>query len=100
MFEFWATEFWWYLPGGGGNLNWVLPAPPSPQGLISCLGTDTCSILVPPDSMEALDDLYKKNARDEKQEILEGRKKKLSNLLLKEKKEFEVLCLFLFYFSF
>ena len=44
--------------------------------------------------MEALDDLYKKNARDEKQEILEGRKKKLSNLLLKEKKEFEVLCLF------
>ena len=48
--------------------------------------------------MEALDDLYKKNARDEKQEILEGRKKKLSNLLLKEKKEFEVLCLFLFCF--
>ena len=50
--------------------------------------------------MEALDDLYKKNARDEKQEILEGRKKKLSNLLLKEKKEFEVLCLFLFSFCF
>ena len=41
--------------------------------------------------MEALGDLYREKSKSEKQEILEERRKRLSSLLLKEKKEHEVI---------
>lgn len=43
-------------------------------------------------SMQALDGLYKENTKQDKQQRLEGRKKKLSEMLLKETKEYEVMC--------
>ena len=42
--------------------------------------------------MNALDNLYKKNNANSKKENLENRKKKLSDLLLSEKKVLEVCC--------
>ena len=43
-------------------------------------------------SMQALDGLYKENMKQDKQQRLDGRKKRLSELLLKETKEYEVRC--------
>ena len=43
-------------------------------------------------SMQALDGLYKENTKQDKQQRLEGRKKRLSEMLLKETKEYEVMC--------
>lgn len=42
--------------------------------------------------MQALDGLYKENMKQDKQQRLDGRKKKLSEMLLKETKEYEVWC--------
>ena len=42
-------------------------------------------------SMQALDGLYKENTKQDKQQRLEGRKKRLSEMLLKETKEYEVM---------
>lgn len=41
------------------------------------------------DSMQALDGLYKKNMKQDKQQRLEERRKRLSEMLLKETKEYE-----------
>ena len=43
-------------------------------------------------SMQALDGLYKENMKQDKQQRLDERKKKLSEMLLKETKEYEVRC--------
>ena len=43
-------------------------------------------------SMQALDGLYKENMKQDKQQRLDGRKKRLSEMLLKETKEYEVRC--------
>ena len=43
-------------------------------------------------SMQAVDNLFRKNEKEEKIQRLEKRRKKLSEMLLKEKKEFEVRC--------
>ena len=40
--------------------------------------------------MQAVDNLFRKNEKEEKIQRLEKRRKKLSEMLLKEKKEFEV----------
>ena len=44
-------------------------------------------------SMQAVDNLFRKNEKEEKIQRLEKRRKKLSEMLLKEKKEFEVRCI-------
>jgi len=44
-------------------------------------------------SMQAVDNLFTKNEKEEKIQRLEKRRKKLSEMLLKEKKEFEVRCI-------
>ena len=44
-------------------------------------------------SMQAVDNLFRKNEKEEKIQRLEKRRKKLSEMLLKEKKEFEVCCI-------
>ena len=41
--------------------------------------------------MQALDGLFKEDMKHEKQKRLEERKKRLSEMLLKETKEFEVI---------
>lgn len=43
-------------------------------------------------SMQALDGLYKENMKQDKQQRLDKRKKRLSEMLLKETKEYEVRC--------
>lgn len=43
-------------------------------------------------SMQALDGLYKENTKQDKQQRLDERKKRLSEMLLKETKEYEVRC--------
>ena len=43
--------------------------------------------------MQAVDNLFRKNEKEEKIQRLEKRRKKLSEMLLKEKKEFEVHCI-------
>ena len=43
-------------------------------------------------SLQAVDNLFRKNEKEEKIQRLEKRRKKLSEMLLKEKKEFEVRC--------
>ena len=44
-------------------------------------------------SMQAVDNLFRKNEKEEKIQRLEKRRKKLSEMLLKEKKEYEVRCI-------
>ena len=41
-------------------------------------------------SMQALDGLFRENEKEDKKQRLEKRKKKLSEMLLKETKEYEV----------
>ena len=41
-------------------------------------------------SMQALDGLFRENEKQEKQQRLEKRRKRLSDMLLKETKEYEV----------
>ena len=43
--------------------------------------------------MQAVDNLFRKNEKEEKIQRLEKRRKKLSEMLLKEKNEFEVRCI-------